>query len=172
MVIYGGIGLLSDTGYDAKHEQCLRATLGLLQLPGGSVGSCGVWGCAVGCLGGAAWPRLCSACRRSEDPALQLLPEAAHLPPVHRPCPARQPGGGHRLVSASDATGLPGACGGDSGCGAYSGCEDAQGGLSSLCFNWYCHKLAGLEGFAPCSNPMDAGVRWPCTAKRWWENSG
>lgn len=38
---------------------------------------------------------------RSEDPTVQLLPEAAHLPALHRACAARQPRGGHRMVSAT-----------------------------------------------------------------------
>lgn len=64
-----------------------------------------LWGCA-GALHGALWgaweccPIPAPLHPRPEDPALQLLPEAAHVPPVHRPRPARQPRGGHRLVSA------------------------------------------------------------------------
>lgn len=36
--------------------------------------------------------------RRPEDPAVQLLSEAAHLPAVHRPRPAGRPGPGDRMV--------------------------------------------------------------------------
>lgn len=62
--------------------------------------------CAVGlCHGampwGAALPTPCPLHCRSEDSPLQFLAEAAHLPALHRPRPARQPGGGHRLVSAT-----------------------------------------------------------------------
>lgn len=48
--------------------------------------------------------------RRPEDPAVQLLSEAAHLPAVHRPRPAGRPGPGDRMVGDLRAGRLLGPC--------------------------------------------------------------
>lgn len=70
-----------------------------------------VQGVEQGALAGG--PPLCPpptlpAPRRPEDPAVQLLPEAAHMSPVHRASPARRPGPGHRMVGGLGAWGLQG----------------------------------------------------------------
>lgn len=99
----------------APPARCPQPSEGALPIPCSSVSApslhplcCGAvpWCHAMGlCHGampwGAAMPTLCPLCHRSEDSPLQFLAEAAHLPALHRPRPARQPGGGHRLVSAT-----------------------------------------------------------------------
>lgn len=114
-----------------------------------------LWGCA-GALHGALWgaweccPIPAPLHPRPEDPALQLLPEAAHVPPVHRPRPARQPRGGHRLVSAR-APRLP----------AQGACSSWEHGFSPpSCWNWYFDKTSQAGG--PSSNPLDGcgGILW------------
>ena len=98
----------------------------------GAWGAEGAWGVqgSWGARGVLPGPRRAPLCHRPEDPALQLLAEAAHLPPVHRPRPARQPGGGHRLVSAAGAAGLPSppcaVLSVDVVAAAHGGCEDAR----------------------------------------------
>lgn len=76
----------------------------------------GVPGVEGGCPGPQDPGALTPPPRRPEDPAVQLLPEAAHLPALHRPRPAGRPGPGHRMVGdprAGPLLGpLPGRAGG------------------------------------------------------------